>query len=179
MSSHTRFQRGLVLLPAVPRLLEHPVLPALAPAQGPWACGQPQTEADEGIGSSARPKAKSGALTDVGEAAVHPQSSLERLGGGWGRCCPALGLPPRVQGLQAESGRRERLDAEIPVPGAAEEQAGVANAVSGHTVSPCKRRRRCFSPGSSNLGKMKLSIMHLSLIPRSRLARASAESPHV
>lgn len=84
---------------------------------------------------------------------VHPPKLLELRGWRMEPVLPCLGAP---------SCRRERLDAEIPAPGAAQEQAGVANAESGHTVSPSKRRSRCFSAWCSNLGKMKPSIMHLS-----------------
>lgn len=157
MSCHTQFQPGLVLLPAVPRLLEHPVLPALSPAQGPWLHGQ-SPEADEGFGSSAKPKANSGALTPS-----KPRGLLSA-----GCAAPkAPGAPGMEDGAGAALPRGsllqvERLDAEIPVPGAALEQAGVANAECGHTVSPSKRCSRCFSAWCSNLGKMKPSIMHLS-----------------
>lgn len=144
--------------------------PSLIPSSG-------SAGADEGFGSSTRPKANSGALTppkpcsDGGADCASPKTRRSSRAGG---CCPALGLPPRV-----ESSRRERLDAQMPVAGAAEEQAGVANAECGHTVSPSKRRRRRFSPGCSNLGKMKRSIMHLSLHSHSQAGRTRAESPHV
>lgn len=153
MGCHTQSQRGLVLISAVARLLEHPV---------PVPSGQaPEAEADGGFGSSARPKVNSGALNPskpqeplaaVGGAGwAAPKSPWSPGAGGWGRRCPALGL------------QVERLDAEIPAPGAAEEQAGIANADCGHTVSPWKRRSRCIAAGRCKLGKMKRSIMHLSL----------------
>lgn len=93
---------------------------------------------------------------------MSPQISPELRGWRMGQALPCLGAPSRGAGAAGGERQRERLDAEIPAAGAAEEQAGVANAESGHTVSPSKRRRRCFAPGRSNLGKMKLSIMHLS-----------------
>lgn len=178
MSCHTRFQRGLVLLPAVPRLLEHPVLPALSPAQGLWACGQPQ-EADEGFGSSAKPKANSGALT--------PSKPQEQLSAG----CAAPKAPgapgledgagaalPRGSLLQVESaGGRGWMHKSLH-----QEQHKSRQALQMPSLAtPCpppSAAAAAFLPGS-NLGKMKLSIMHLSPRCSPSLARTSAESPHV
>lgn len=162
MSCHTQFQRGLILLfQGCWNTL------CSRPCPCPWVRRQsPEPGADEGFGSSARPKANSGALalpkpqgplTDRGEPAVQPPKLLELREWRMGQVLPCPGAP-----TQGGERQEERLDAEIPAPGAAQEQAGIANAESGHTVSPSKQRRRCFSAGRSNLGKMKLSIMHLS-----------------
>lgn len=105
------------------------------------------------------------ALWREGPGRAAPTAPWSSGGGGWGRCYPALGLLPGMEGLLPgmEGLQRERCWMQkSPHQEQQEEQAGVANAESGHTVSPSKRRRRCSSAGRCNLGKMKLSIMHLS-----------------
>lgn len=139
-----------------------------APAQGLFVRGQsPEAEAEEGFAHQQGQRqiqrlpplpSPRAALWREGPGCAAPTAPWSSGGGGWGRCYPALGLLPGVEGLQRERGWMQKsLHQEQQ-----EEQAGVANAESGHTVSPSKRRRRCSSAGRCNLGKMKLSIMHLS-----------------
>lgn len=164
MSSQTQFQRGLVLLPAVPRLPEHPVplLRACASAGSRQRLKQRRalliSKAKGKFRDSHPFQAPRASLWCGGPGCAAPTAPWSSVGGGWGRCYPALGLLPGVEGLQRERcWMQKSLHQEQQ-----EEQAGVANAESGHTVSPSKRRRRCSSAGRCNLGKMKLSIMHLS-----------------
>lgn len=98
MSCHTRFQRGLVLLPAVQGCWN---TQCSQPCPLLWACGQsPEAEAD--FGSSAKPNANSGTptsskpqgpLSDMGgPGCAAPKATWSSRDGGWGRCCPASGV---------------------------------------------------------------------------------------